>query len=300
MLKKLTELHDMARGHSRRKLVLAAAHDAHAMEAVINACKNNIVEGVFIGDEEKIRDIATQKGFDLNEFTIVNEPDNAKAAAIAVKMVRDKDADILMKGNLGTAVLLKAVLNKEYGLRTGEQISHLAVFELPTYHKLVALTDAAMNIAPEFGEKVSITRNAVIYLQQLGIKMPKVAMLSAVETVNPAMKSSMEASAIAKMSDRGQIKNCIIDGPLAFDNAVSKKSADLKGISSPVAGDADLLVADDIDAANGLYKAFIYFAQAKCAAVILGASAPIVLTSRADTDETKLNSIALAAAVQKQ
>ncbi len=297
MLKRLSELHDMARGHSRRKLALAAAHDAHAMEAVINAHQNDLVDGVFIGDKKKMNEIAADKGFDLSPFKLVDEPDNARAAAMAVQMVRNKEADILMKGNLGTAILLKAVLNKEYGLRTGEQISHLAVFELPTYHKLIALTDAAMNIAPDFKEKVSITKNAVGYLQQLGISKPKVAMLCAVETVNPAMKSSMDASAIAKMGDRGQIKSCIIDGPLAFDNAVSKKSADLKGIHSPVAGDADLLVPDDIDAANGLYKAFIYFAQAKCAAVILGAAAPIVLTSRADTDETKLNSIALAAAV---
>ena len=296
MLTKLSELHEMARRHSRRRLVLAAAHDAHAMGAVINAHQNDLVDGIFIGDEKKIQEIGQAKSFDLTPFTIINEPDNAKAAAMAVKMVREGEADILMKGNLGTAILLKAVLNKEYGLRTGEQISHLAVFELPAYHKLIALTDAAMNIAPEFNEKVSITRNAVGYLQKLGIKEPKVAMLSAVETVNPSMKSSMEASSIAKMGDRGQIKNCIIDGPLAFDNAVSKKSAELKGINSPVAGDADLLVADDIDAANGLYKAFIYFAQAACAAVILGAAAPIVLTSRADTDDTKLNSIALAAA----
>lgn len=296
MLTKLSELHEMARKHSRRRLVLAAAHDAHAMGAVINAHQNNLVDGIFIGEEKKIREIGQAKNHDLTPFTIIDEPDNAKAAAMAVKMVREGDADILMKGNLGTAILLKAVLNKEYGLRTGEQISHLAVFELPTYHKLIALTDAAMNIAPEFSEKVSITRNAVGYLQKLGIQQPKVAMLSAVETVNPSMKSSMEASAIAKMGDRGQIKSCIIDGPLAFDNAVSKKSAELKGINSPVAGDADLLVADDIDAANGLYKAFIYFAQAGCAAVILGAAAPIVLTSRADTDDTKLNSIALAAA----
>lgn len=296
MLKTLTELHEMARRHSRRRIALAAAHDAHAMEAVINAHENKIVDGVFIGNEARIREIASAKGFDLNPYTVIDEPDNAKAAARAVKMVKDGEADILMKGNLGTAVLLKAVLNKEYGLRTGEQISHLAVFELPTYHKLISLTDAAMNIAPDFAEKVSITRNAVVYLQKLGIDKPKVAMLSAVETVNPAMKSTMDASALAKMGDRGQIKNCIIDGPLAFDNAVSSKSADLKGITSPVAGDADLLVPDDIDSANALYKAFIYFAQAKCAAVILGAAAPIVLTSRADTDETKLNSIALAAA----
>jgi phosphate butyryltransferase len=296
MLTKLSELHEMARRHSRRKLVLAAAHDAHALGAVINASQNNLIEGIFIGNEKMIREIGQTENFDLTSFTIINEPDNARAAEKAVKMVSEGEADILMKGNLGTAILLKAVLNKEHGLRTGEQISHLAVFELPTYHKLIALTDAAMNIAPEFKEKVSITRNAVGYLQKLGIRQPKVAMLSAVETVNPSMKSSMEASAIAKMGDRGQIKNCIIDGPLAFDNAVSTKSAKLKGITSPVAGDADLLVADDIDAANGLYKAFIYFAKAACAAVILGAAAPIVLTSRADTDETKLNSIALAAA----
>lgn len=296
MLTKLSELHEMARRHSRRRLVLAAAHDAHAMGAVINAHQNDLVDGIFIGDEKKIIEIGQTKGFDLSPFTIIDEPDNAKAAAMAVKMVREGEADILMKGNLGTAILLKAVLNKEYGLRTGEQISHLAVFELPAYHKLIALTDAAMNIAPEFNEKVSITRNAVGFLHKLGINQPKVAMLSAVETVNPSMKSSMDASAIAKMGDRGQIKGCIIDGPLAFDNAVSKKSAELKGINSPVAGDADLLVADDIDAANGLYKAFIYFAKAGCAAVILGAAAPIVLTSRADTDNTKLNSIALAAA----
>ena len=267
------------------------------MGAVIDAWNNSLVDPIFIGDEEKIREIAEKQNQDLKDFVVINEPDNARAAARAVKMVRDQEAEVLMKGNLGTAILLKAVLNKEFGLRTGEQISHLAIFELPTYHKLVGLTDAAMNIAPDLGEKVSITRNAVTYFQQLGIDTPKVAMLSAVETVNPAMKSSMEASAIAKMGDRGQIKNCTIDGPLAFDNAVSKKSAELKGIKSPVAGDADILVPDDIDAANGLYKAFIYFAQARCAAVILGAAAPIVLTSRADTDETKLNSIALAAAV---
>ena len=296
MLKKLSELHEMARQHIRRRLVLAAAHDAHALGAVINAHQNDLVDGIFIGDEDKIRDIGQANGFNLSPFKIIDEVDNVKAAAVAVKMVKEGAADILMKGNLGTAVLLKAVLNKEYGLRTGEQISHLAVFELSSYHKLIALTDAAMNIAPAFDEKVSITRNAVSYLQKLGIEQPKVALLSAVETVNPAMKSSMEASAIAKMGDRGQIKNCIIDGPLAFDNAISKKSATLKGINSPVAGDADLLVCDDIDAANGLYKAFIYFANAGCAAVILGAAAPIVLTSRADTDDTKLNSIALAAA----
>ncbi|MFO7874821.1 MAG: bifunctional enoyl-CoA hydratase/phosphate acetyltransferase [Bacteroidales bacterium] len=298
MLKNISQLHDMARGNSRRRLVLAAAHDANAIDAVMNAHDNGLIDGILIGEEQKIRQIAKEKGLDLSAYTVMDEPDNALAAAKAVKMVRDGEAEVLMKGNLGTGTLLKAVLNKEQGLRTGEQISHLAIFELDAYHKLIGLTDAAMNIAPEFHEKVSITRNAVNYFRQLGIDRPKVAMLSAVETVNPAMKSSMEASAIAKMGDRGQIKNCVIDGPLAFDNAVSQRSAQTKGISSPVAGDADILVSDAIDAANVLYKALIYFAGAKCAAVILGAAAPVVLTSRADSDETKLNSIALAAAVK--
>jgi phosphate butyryltransferase len=297
MLKKLSELHEMARSHPKKRLVLAAAHDKHALEAVVNASQNGIVDAVLVGDEARIHEICQKQEFDISTFQVIDQPDVDKAAAIAVKMVRDKQADILMKGNLGTANLLRAVLNKEYGLRTGELISHLALFEVPSYHKIIGLTDAAMNIAPDLNGKVSLIRSAVGYFNKLGIDKPKVALLSAVETVNPDMKSSVEASMLAKMGDRGQIKNCIIDGPLAFDNAVSKKSAELKGIVSPVAGDADLLVCDDIDAANGLYKAFIYFAGASCAAVILGASAPIVLTSRADSDETKLNSIALAAAV---
>ena len=293
----LNDLHQMAKAHQKKKLVLAAAHDDNALEAVVNACKAGIVEAVLVGNKEKIFSIAAKNQFNLEGFQIIDEDNVDKAAAIAVKMVHDKQADILMKGNLGTSNLLKAVLNKEYGLRTGELLSHLALFQLPTYHKIVALTDAAMNIAPDFNGKVSIIKNSVEYLRKLGIEKPKVAVLSAVETVNPDMKSSMEAAALAKMADRGQIKNCIIDGPLAFDNAVSKHSAEHKGIVSQVAGDADLLVGDDIDASNAMYKTFIFFAAAKCAAVIVGASAPIVLTSRADSDETKLNRIALAAAV---
>lgn len=296
-MKNLIDLHQMAKLNRKKKLVLAAAHDDNALEAVVNACKAGIVEAILVGNKDKILEIAQKNHFDLNSFEIIDEKDVDKAAAIAVKMVHDKHADILMKGNLGTANLLRAVLNKEYGLRSGELLSHLALFELPTYHKIIALTDAAMNIAPDFNGKVSIIKNSVEYMRKIGIEKPKVAVLSAVETVNPDMKSSMEASALAKMADRGQIKNCLIDGPLAFDNAISKHSAEHKGIVSQVAGDADLLVGDDIEASNAMYKSFIFFAQAKCAAVIVGASAPIVLTSRADSDDTKLNSIALAAAV---
>ncbi len=287
----------MALSNSKKKLALAAAHDSNALDAVISAQKAGIVEAILVGDQIAIQEIALKSGHNLSATTIINEPNIDKAAAICVQLIREKKADILMKGNLSTSSLLKAVLNKENGLRTGELISHLALFELPTYHKIIGLSDAAMNIAPDLSGKASLITSATACLRKLGVEKPKVAILAAVETVNPDMKSTLDASALAKMADRGQIKGCIIDGPLAFDNAVSKKSADYKGIVSQVAGDADLLIANDIDAANGLYKAFIYFAGAKCAAVILGASAPIVLTSRADSDETKLNSIALAAAV---
>jgi phosphate butyryltransferase len=297
MLKTLTDLHELARSKSRKRLVLAAAHEVHSLEALVHAVRHQIIDGILIGDQTQIENIAHAHGFDLGVFRIIHEADNDKAAAMAVKMVRSHDADILMKGSLSTSSLLKAVLNKEHGLRTGELISHLALFQVNHYHKIIALTDAAMNINPDLQAKVSIINNAVAYLRRLGIETPKVAILSAAETVNPDMKSSVDASILAKMADRGQIKHCLLDGPLALDNAISSKSAALKGIKSQVAGDADLLVADNIDAANALYKSLMYFAGASCAAVILGAAAPIVLTSRADTDETKLNSIALAAAV---
>ena len=297
MLTKISQLHDLATKTSKKKLVLAAAHDDNAMEAVYNAYKAGIIDAVLIGDEDKIKAIANKKSFDLSNFRIINEADVDKAAALAVRLVRDREGDILMKGNLGTANLLRAVLNKEWGLRSGELLSHLALFEVAAYHKIIALTDAAMNIAPDFAGKVAIIKNAVDYLSKLGISNPKVAILGAVETVNTDMPVTIDAAALAKMADRGQIKNCIIDGPLAFDNAIDKHSAEHKGIISKVAGDADLLVGPNIEASNLLYKSFIFFAKAQCAAVIIGAKAPIVLTSRADSDETKLNSIALAAAV---
>lgn len=297
MLKKLSDLHELARKYQKKKLVLAAAHDQNALEAVIQASGNGIVDVVLVGDVTKINEICEKHGYDISGFELINEPDNDKAAAISVKMVSEKKAEIVMKGHLSTSSLLKAVLNKEWGLRSGELLSHLALFEVESYHKILGLTDAAMNIAPDLKGKVSIIKNAVNYMHKLGLEKPKVAVLSAVETVNPDMKSSMEAAALSKMAERGQITGCIIDGPFAFDNAVSEKSAKLKNIQSPVAGDADLVVCDDLDASNALYKSFIYFAKAKCAAVIVGAAAPIVLTSRADSDETKLNSIALAAAI---
>jgi phosphate butyryltransferase len=298
MFTSLSDLHEMARSNKKKKLVLAAAHDQNAIEAVINAFSKGIIDVVLVGNKQKINDISNRICQDISGFELIDEPDNERAAEIAVRMVSENHADIVMKGHLGTSCLLKAVLNKEWGLRSGDLLSHLALFELPSYHKVLGLTDAAMNIAPDFKAKISMLKNAVNFLRSIGIEKPKVAMLSAVETINPDLKSSMEAAVIAKMAERGQIENCIVDGPFALDNAISKKSAEIKNLRSPVAGDADLLFGDDIDASNAIYKSFIYFGQAKCAAVIVGTKAPIVLTSRADNDETKLNSIALAAAVR--
>ncbi len=297
MLTSISQLYDLAKGSDKKKLVLAAAHDENALDAVSKAYKAGIVDAILVGMKDKIELIAKGKGIDLSPFLVIDEATLEGAAATSVKLVRNKDADILMKGNLATSILLKAVLNKEWGLRSGALLSHLSLFQADAYHKLIALTDAAMNIAPDFPGKVALINNAVAYLNSLGLEKPKVAILGAVESVNEAMPITMEAAALAKMADRGQIKNCIIDGPFAFDNAISKSSAELKGIKSPVAANADLLVCGNIEAANILYKTLIYFAHAQCAAVIVGAKAPIVLTSRADSDATKLNSIALAAAV---
>lgn len=297
MLIKLNELQEIASQKPKKTLVLAVAHDEHSLEAVCNAMKANIIASILVGDEVKIREIASKLSCDISKAIIINEPDNEKAVEISVKKIRNGDASILMKGNVGTALLLKAVLNKEWGLRKGDTLSHFALFEIEAYHKLIALTDGAMNIAPDLKTKASIISNSVEFLNKLGLNKPKVAVLAALELVNDAMPATLDAALLSKMSERGQIKNCIIDGPLAFDNAINLEAANHKGIISEVAGDADLLMVPDIEAGNILYKAFVFFAKAKVASLILGATVPIVLTSRSDSEESKLNSIALAAAV---
>jgi len=197
---------------------------------------------------------------------------------------------------VGTSILLKSVLNKDWGLRTGNLLSHFALFEVDTYHKVIAVTDVAMNISPNLKDKISIVNNSVSCLLRLGYKIPKVAVLGAVEMVNENMEATLDAALLSKMNQRDQIKNCIIDGPLAFDNAVSLESARHKGIKSEVAGDTDLLLMPDIEVGNVLYKSLVFFAKAKVASIILGASAPIVLTSRSDSEQAKFDSIMLAAA----
>jgi len=295
MLQKISDLYTKSKEQkTTKRLVLASAADEHSLDAVFSAKKENIIEPILVGNKEEITKICNKKGYNTEGIELIDIKDNKEAVKISVQLVRNKKADIIMKGNVPTAVLLKAVLNDEYGLKSGNLLSHFALFELKNYHKLIGLTDVAMNIAPELKEKTGIIKNAVNYMNKIGYTKPKVAIIGAVELVNEKMPATIEAAILSKMGDRKQIPNCIIDGPLAFDNAMSKESAKHKGIVSEVAGDADLLMMPNIETGNVLYKSFA-LTGAKISAVILGATAPIVLTSRSDSEETKLNSIVLAA-----
>jgi phosphate butyryltransferase len=295
MIKNLKELFQLSRKATQKKtLVLAVAQDEHSLEAVFEAYLHHNVNIILTGDESEIRRIASAKNIDIPANVIINAKDKDEAVKQAIMLVRENKADILMKGNVPTANLLRAVLNKEWGLKKAKVLSHFALFEIPNYHKLLAITDVAMNIAPDLETKIGILENSVQFMNKIGYKMPKVAPLAAVEVINPAMQATIDAAALTQMAVRGQIKNCIVDGPLAFDNAISKESAEHKGIKSEVAGDADLLLVPYLEAGNTLYKSLTYFANARLAAVILGATVPIVLTSRSDSEDAKLNSIMLA------
>jgi phosphate butyryltransferase len=296
MLTKLSQLKDLLdREHKPRKMVLAASEDAHSLSAVVEAAKQKIIRPILVGDTEKTRGLAEILNLDISKYELVHADNPVDAVTKSVKMVHDGKVDVLMKGKVGTSDMLKCVLNKDYGLRTGRLLSHFAYFEVETYHKLIAVTDVAMNIAPNLTEKIAILNNAVRILNNLGIEKPKVAVLGAVEKVNTEMGATLDAALLSKMNQRDQILNCIVDGPLAFDNAVSVESAKHKEIKSEVAGDTDLLLMPDIEVGNVLYKTLVFFAKAKVASMIVGASAPIVLTSRSDSEQAKFDSILLAA-----
>ncbi len=295
IIKSLNTFIDIAKSKSKKKIAVAAAEDKPVLEAVANAYNQGICDAVLVGNEEKIKKLSADIGFDLSNIEIINETNPALASKKAVESVKTGNAQILMKGLVNTADFLRAILDKEKGLRTGKLLSHISYFESPNYHKLIALTDVAQNIAPTLEEKVAIINNAVDMFHRLGIEKPKIALLAAVENVNPKMPATIDAAIITMMNKRNQIKGCIIDGPLAFDNAVSKEATEHKGIISDVAGDSDMLFVPNIEVGNVLYKSFTYFGNAIVSAIILGATAPIVLTSRADSDRSKLMSIALAA-----
>ena len=299
VLKSMSDLKGIVAGKPKKKLVLAAAQDTQSLSAVLRAWHDDIIEPILIGDKEGIQNICNEDGYDITGLRIIHEPDIDKSVEMAVRMLSSKQGDILMKGKVGSSSLLKCVLNKEWGLRTGNLLSHIALFEVETYHKLIAVTDVAMNIAPNLKDKISIVNNSVSFLNRLGYVLPKVAVLGAVEMVNENMEATLHAALLSKMNQREQIRNCIIDGPLAFDNAVSLESAKHKGIKSEVAGDTDLLLMPDIEVGNVLYKSLVFFARAKVASIILGAQVPIVLTSRSDSEQAKYDSILLSAAASK-
>lgn len=259
MFRKLSDIQKIIEKNKiKRKLVLAVSQDAHSLNAVANAFSSGIIEPILIGSRPETEKLIAEKGLDFSGATFIHEANTEKAVELAVKMVHDHKADILMKGKVATPVLLKGVLNKEWGLRTGRLLSHFALFEVETYHKLIAVTDVAMNIAPNLKDKIGIINNSVDYLNKMGIVKPKVAVLGAIEMVNENMQATLDAALLSKMNQRDQIKNCIVDGPLAFDNAVSFESAKHKGIKSEVAGDTDLLLMPDIEVGNVLYKTLVF------------------------------------------
>ncbi|OAS87515.1 phosphate butyryltransferase [Metabacillus litoralis] len=291
---KLENLLDEAAKINGKIVAVASAEDEEVIEAVSEAIKRNLAHFLLFGKKEEIEDLLIAKGIGKDHVQIIQARTKEQATELAVRAVHQNEASVLMKGNVPTATLLKAVLNKEYGLRTGRILSHVAIFEVPGFSKFTIVTDAAMNLEPDLQQKEQIVVNAVNIARAIGIDKPKVAALAAVEIINPAMQATIDAASLTLMNKRGQIKDCLIDGPLALDNAISLEAAKHKGIKSDIAGQADILLVPTIDVGNVLYKSLIYFAKASVGAVVAGAKAPIVLTSRSDSSESKLYSLALA------
>jgi phosphate acetyltransferase len=291
--------HLLSRVKGLEPIPTAVAHpcDRESLKGPVIAFQEGIIEPILVGPESKIRSVAEEFGIDLHGIRIVNAAHSHDSAAIAVSLVRTGDAEALMKGSLHTDELMAEVVSRANGLRTSRRISHVFLMDVPTYHRPLLITDAAINIAPTLAEKVDIIQNAIDLAHIIGIPEPKVAILSAVETVNPKIQSTLDAAALCKMADRGQITGGILDGPLAFDNAVSIIAAKTKGIKSAVAGHAEILVVPDLESGNMVAKQLEYLANALTAGIVLGTRVPIVLTSRADSAETRTASCVIAALV---
>ncbi|MCT4688302.1 phosphate butyryltransferase [Vallitalea sp.] len=294
MVSKFEDIMKLAKTKEPKVLSVAVAQDIDVLISVKMAIEEGIIKAILVGDKEEILKIAKQIDFHIDHVEIIDEKDKVEACNIAVKKVTDKEADMVMKGIIDTAVILKAVLNKEANLRTGRVLSHVGVMDIPGYDRVLLISDAAMNIVPDLMTKKQIIDNSVIVARSIGIDIPKVAMLCAKEKVNPKMQATVDAKELEEMNKRGEIYNCIVGGPLALDNAVSLEAANHKKIDSPVAGKADILIVPSIEAGNVLYKSLVFLANAKAAGIIVGAKVPIVVTSRADTKISKVNSIALA------
>jgi phosphotransacetylase len=274
----------------------AVAHPCEktALEGAIEAGEKGLIVPILVGPTAKIHEVAKKSGIDLAKIRIVDAPHSHAAAAKAVELVRQGEAELLMKGSLHSDEILSAVIAKETGLRTGRRLSHVFIMDVPTYHKVLIVTDAAINIAPTLEDKVDICQNAIDLVLSIGGKTPKVAILAAVETVNSKMQATIDAACLCKMAERGQITGGILDGPLAFDNAISVEAARMKGIKSEVAGDPDILLVPDLESGNMLAKQLSFLANADSAGLVLGARAPIILTSRADSVRSRIGSCAVA------
>lgn len=298
MLKNFDELVERAKGLGKRKLAVANPYEVEDLKAIKRAKDEGIIEPIIIGDKEKIEEFLKKANIEP-DMEIVEEKDYYKAIELSIQFAREGKADLIMKGLVKTPDLLHAVLDKEKGIRKYKLLSHVGVLSCSRYPKFIIMSDGGMVIAPSLEEKVEILKNALIVAKALEIVTPKVALLSAIEIVNPKMPSTLDAALIAKMAQRKQIKGIIADGPLAFDNAISKWAAEHKGIDSPVAGDADVFIVPNIEAGNIFFKILNYLSDGKSAGVVIGAKVPVVLPSRADTPESKFYSIVLSSLVSR-
>ncbi len=301
MIKKLDDLKEIIKKRRKMTLSVAYAQDPYTILAVERAVKEGMVSAILVGDKEKIEALCKEKNVDPSLFEIVHEPDEKKSGKVAVKLIKEKKADILMKGLISTIYYMKAILDKENGLLpSGKTLTHIAVLEIPTYDKLLIVSDVAVIPEPTLKQKVDMINYCVDAAHKLGIEKPKVAIIAANEKVSDKMPATTDAAILSKMADRKQIKGAIVDGPLALDVALSKEACDIKGLKSPVEGHADILIFPNIETGNVFYKSTTILAKAKLAGIVAGATAPVVLTSRADSDDSKYYSILLGAVLAKE
>ena len=299
-IKRLDDLLDVLRSHPKKRLVAAYANDSHTIGAVAQAVKAGIVEATLVGDEPTIKKVCGDLGVDVSQFALVHEPVDVKAVAKAVQLINEGQGDVLMKGLVTTDKYMRGILNKDCGLLPPKAVlSHVVVLEVPSYHKLLVLGDVAIIPAPDFKQKLAIVHYVVRAARTLGVEMPKVALLAATEQMSVGMQACVDAALIAKMGERGQISGAVLDGPLALDVAIDKEAAEIKKLRSEVAGDADCLVFPNIESGNIFFKTCTKFAGAQLGAMVVGAKVPCVLTSRGDSVQSKLYSIALAASSAK-
>jgi len=295
-LTKLEQIFDLLKSRNKKRLVAAYANDAHTIEAVYAAVEKGIIDATLTGDEANIRKICQDHGFDVQKFEIINEPNELKAASLAVQLINEGKASLLMKGSLSTDKYMRAILNKEKGLcNEGAVLSHVTVMEFAAYHKLLTISDVAIIPLPDFKQKVKMIDFLVKTSKALGVEKPKVAVIAATEQMLAGMPACVDGALLAKMNDRGQIAGCLVDGPLSLDCAIDKESVEIKKVGGPVAGDADCLLFPNIESGNVFFKGGTKLAGAELAAFVAGARVPCVLTSRGDSALTKTYSIALAA-----